>query len=125
MNRYYHRKSFNYKYFGITNFENTRQIFVFKNRHMACKFLQRQMSEISYERANDLIFEIVPHDVISIAEETVPNFIFYSTANDSIYLSFNDAIEDAMFCNSYLSYEEAVGLVIPAKFENGYAILSK
>ena len=125
MNRYYHRKSFNYKYFGITNFENTRQIFVFKNRHMACKFLQRQMSEISYERANDLIFEIVPHDVISIAEETVPNYIFYSTANDSIYLSFNDAIEDAMFCNSYLSYEEAVGLVIPAKFENGYAILSK
>lgn len=125
MNRYYHHKSFNYKYFGITNFENTRQIFVFKNRHMACKFLQRQMSEISYERANDLIFEIVPHDVISIAEETVPNFIFYSTANDSIYLSFNDAIEDAMFCNSYLSYEEAVGLVIPAKFENGYAILSK
>lgn len=125
MNRYYHRKSFNYKYFGITNFENTRQIFVFKNRHMACKFLQRQMSEISYERANDLIFEIVPHDVISIAEETVPNYIFYSMANDSIYLSFNDAIEDAMFCNSYLSYEEAVGLVIPAKFENGYAILSK
>ena len=125
MNRYYHRKSFNYKYFGITNFENTRQIFVFKNRHMACKFLQRQMSEISYERANDLIFEIVPHDVISIAEETVPNYIFYSMSNDSIYLSFNDAIEDAMFCNSYLSYEEAVGLVIPAKFENGYAILSK
>ena len=124
MNRYYHRKSFNYKYFGITNFENTRQIFVFKNRHMACKFLQRQMSEISYERANDLIFEIVPHDVISIAEETVPNYIFYSMANDSIYLSFNDAIEDAMFCNSYLSYEEAVGLVIPAIFENGYAILS-
>ena len=125
MNRYYHRKSFNYKYFGITNFENPKQIFVFKSRHMACKFLQRQMPGISYERANALIFEIVPHDVISIAEETVPNYIFYSMANDSIYLSFNDAIEDAMFCNSYLSYEEAVGLVIPAKFENGYAILSK
>ena len=101
MNRYYHRKSFNYKYFGITNFENTRQIFVFKNRHMACKFLQRQMPEISYERANDLIFEIVPDDVISIAEETVPNYIFYSMANDSIYLSFNDAIEDAMFSHRY------------------------
>ena len=125
MNRYYHRKSFNYKYFGITNFENPKQIFVFKSRHMACIFLQRQMPEITYERANALIFEIVPHDVISIAEETVPNYIFYSMANNSIYLSLNDAIENAMFCNSYLSYEEAVGLVIPAKFENGYAILSK
>lgn len=92
---------------------------------MACKFLQRQMPGISYERANALIFEIVPHDVISIAEETVPNYIFYSMANNSIYLSLNDAIENAMFCNSYLSYEEALGLVIPTKFEDGYAILSK
>ena len=125
MNRYYHRKSFNYKYFGITNFENPKQIFVFKSRHMACKFLQRQMPGISYERANALIFEIVPHDVISIAEETVPNYIFYSMANNSIYLSLNDSIENAMFCNSYLSYEEALGLVIPTKFEDGYAILSK
>ena len=125
MNRYYHRKSFNYKYFGITNFENPKQIFVFNSRHMACKFLQRQMPGISYERANALIFEIVPHDVISIAEETVPNYIFYSMANNSIYLSLNDAIENAMFCNSYLSYEEALGLVIPTKFEDGYAILSK
>ena len=125
MNRYYHRKSFNYKYFGITNFENPKQIYVFKNRHMACKFLQRQMPEITYERANALIFEIVPRNVASVMdEETVPNYIFYNEETREIYLSINDAIETIMDNNSYISYESALGLVIPARFENGYAITS-